>query len=135
MSDADDFGNAISGAILGLIFGALSGVFAGEFVFADASFSVTGFAFVGAMVFGVLGMAFGRPVTKCFKAICRFLHYWSQSIDDRHVWLWPEMRTRAEIPGSDFGVEIFQQLKCGESSDEVYEDARRRERLRLRELF
>ncbi len=76
MSDADDFGNAISGAILGLIFGALSGVFAGEFVFADAAFSVTGFAFVGAMVFGVLGMIFGRPVVKCFKAICRFWFRW-----------------------------------------------------------
>ena len=76
MSDADDFGNAISGAILGLIFGALSGVFAGEFVFADASLSLTGFAFVGSMVFGVLGAIFGRLVTKSFKAICRFWHYW-----------------------------------------------------------
>jgi|SaaInlStandDraft_1057018.scaffolds.fasta_scaffold131891_2 hypothetical protein len=76
MSDADEFGNAISGAILGLIFGALTGVFAGGFVFADASLSVTGFTFVGAMVFGVLGMIFGRPVTKCFKAIGRFWFHW-----------------------------------------------------------
>ena len=76
MSDADDFGNGISGAVLGLIFGALSGVFAGVFVFADASFSLTGFAFAGAIVFGVVRMILGRPVTKCFKAIGRFWHFW-----------------------------------------------------------
>lgn len=76
MSDSDDFGNAISGTIFGLIFGGLSGVFAGTFVLADASLSVTGFAFAGAMVFGVLGMIFGRPVTKCIKAIGRFWFHW-----------------------------------------------------------
>ena len=62
--------------ILGLIFGVATGVCIQMFVFESSSFSVADVTFVSAIVCGTLGMIFGKPVTKCFKAICRFWFYW-----------------------------------------------------------